>query len=272
MKNIGLGVISAAVMLAASTAGVINSEEGTALRAKNIGETEIIDGESYILTFYDDFDSDELNTANWEYCPEWERADRGGRWSGDMVSVSDGVLKLTTSFDEKENRCKSGAIRSKGLFEQADGYFEASMKLQQAPGFWSAFWLMTPEQGKIGNGGRDGCEIDIMEAYSYKDKMINHALHWDGYGEHHQSSGKNEQLDIYDGEFHTFALKWTKERYYFYVDDELMWDTDDGGVSEVKTYLKLTLEVGSWAGEIDKSSLPSGIEVDYIRVYQFENE
>lgn len=270
MKSICIGIMAA--VLVASAACGIDSEEGTALRARKIGDTEIIDGESYVLTFYDDFDTESLDTKNWEYCPEWERADRGGVWSGDMVSVGDGVLKLTTDFDKEKNRCKSGAVRTKGIFEQAYGWFEASIKLQQTTGFWSAFWLMTPEQGNIGNGGKDGCEIDIMEGYSYADRMINHALHWDGYGEHHQSSGKNEQLDIYDGGFHTFALKWTKQRYYFYVDGELMWDTDDGGVSEVATYLKLTLEVGSWAGEIDKSSLPAGIEVDYVRVYQFEEE
>ncbi len=269
MSNVGLALMAAAVMLITSTACTAGSKEETSMRAKNIGETEIIDGKSYVLTFYDDFDSDVLNTENWEYCPEWERADRGGIWSSDMVSVSNGVLKLAVSFDEEESRCKSGAIRTKGIFEQAYGYFEASMKLQRAPGFWSAFWLMTPEQGRIGNGGTDGCEIDIMEAYSYTDKMINHALHWDGYGEYHQSAGKNEQLDIYDGEFHTFALMWTKERYYFYVDGELMWDSDDGGISAVKAYIKLTVEVGSWAGEIDKSSLPSGIEIDYVRAYQF---
>ena len=34
--------------------------------------------------------------------------------------------------------------------------------------------------------------------------------------------------------------------------------------------VKLTLEVGSWAGEINKSDLPAAVYVDYVRVYQFD--
>lgn len=131
MKNVGLGVMAA--VLAASSACGMGSGDGTALRAKKIGDTEIINGEICILTFYDDFDSDSLNPENWEYCPEWERADRGGIWSGEMVAVGDGVLKLTTAFDEAEMRCKSGAVRSKGLFEQAYGWFEASTSYSRLP-------------------------------------------------------------------------------------------------------------------------------------------
>ena len=56
----------------------------------------------------------------------------------------------------------------------------------------------------------------------------------------------------------------------WYIDGELMWESSDGGVCNQPGYLKLTLEVGSWAGEINKSDLPAAVYVDYVRVYQFD--
>ncbi len=241
-------------------------------RAKKIGDTEIIMGEEYVLTFADDFTKSELNTSNWEYCPEWTRADRGGKWDPRCATVEDGKLVLSVILDEEDVCYKSGAIRTKGLFEQAYGYFECSMRVQNIPGYWSAFWMMCGDVGSIGNEGVDGTEIDIMEAFNAKTFGINHALHWDGYAEHHKSDGVSEyREDLYDGNFHTYSMRWSPEGYKWYIDGELMWESSAGGVCNQPGYMKLTLEVGSWAGEISLSDLPSTVEVDYVRAYQFAN-
>lgn len=42
--------------------------------------------------------------------------------------------------------------------------------------------------GRIGDEGRDGTEIEIMEK-AWLDGRVNHALHWDGYGKAHHSAG-----------------------------------------------------------------------------------
>ncbi len=240
-------------------------------RAMNLGEKEIINGETMVLTFLDEFSGNLLNFDNWEYCPKWERSDRKGKWDPSQVSVANDNLILSVSYDSSEGICKSGAIRTKGLFEQAYGYFECSMKVQTVPGFWSAFWMMCGNVGSVGNDGVDGTEIDIMEAFNAKTYGINHALHWDGYGDYHQSKGVSEyRKDLYEG-FHTYAMSWTPEGYKWYIDGELMWESSAGGVCNQPGYLKLTLEVGSWAGEIDKSDLPAAVYVDYVRVYQFDD-
>ena len=36
----------------------------------------------------------------------------------------------------------------------------------------------------------------------------------------------------------------------FYVDGKETWRTGEGGVSHVPAYLKLTVEIGKWAGDI----------------------
>ena len=46
------------------------------------------------------------------------------------------------------------------------------------------------------------------------------------------------------------------------------WRHSAGGVSQVPEYIKLTEEIGTWGGEIQKASLPDYCEVDYVRVYE----
>jgi hypothetical protein len=43
------------------------------------------------------------------------------------------------------------------------GYYVARIKLQDQPGHWSAFWLNNSSVGKVGNDGRDGTEIAIVD-------------------------------------------------------------------------------------------------------------
>ena len=133
-------------------------------------------------------------------------------------------------------------------FMQAFGYFEAIVKVPDAPGMWSAFWLQGNDVGKIGNGGKDCTEIDIYESsFHQKNRtQTGNALHYDTYDvpwyrcvDHVTDVG----YDLYDGEYHKYALHWTPEYYVFYVDDKPVWATNAGGVSRVEEFLRLTVEI-----------------------------
>ena len=125
----------------------------------------------------------------------------------------------------------------------------------------------------MGNGARDGVEIDIIETIANERGASNSALHWDGYASAHQSLNSGEYgFDIYDGRFHTFGLDRTSEGYSFYVDGALAWQVTDGRCSPCPEngYLKLTLESAAWAGggtTACKLALPAEMQVDYMRVY-----
>ena len=56
--------------------------------------------------------------------------------------------------------------------------------------------------------------------------------------------------------------------YYTYIDGKEVWRSSAGGVSQVPEYLKLTNEIGKWAGDIKQAKLPDYFEVDYVRVYE----
>lgn len=133
-------------------------------------------------------------------------------------------------------------------FLQAFGYFETVVKVPDAPGMWSAFWLQTDDVGKIGNGGKDGTEIDVYESSFHQNNRTKtgNALHYDAYEAPWYRCIDNVTdvgYDLYDGEYHKYALLWTPEYYVFYVDDAPVWATDAGGVSRVEQFLRLTVEI-----------------------------
>jgi beta-glucanase (GH16 family) len=120
--------------------------------------------------------------------------------------------------------------------------------------------------GKIGDEGRDGTEIDIVEI-PWRDGKITMNLHWDGYGKEHKSAGTTMTLPEIKEGFHDYGLWWSKDEYIFYVDAKEVWRSKAGGVSQVPEYVKLTEEIGTWGGDIKTAQLPDYFEVDYVRVY-----
>lgn len=221
------------------------------------------DGKVWKMVWHDEFDGNSLDQTKWTCRPEGKR--KGGWWSPKAVSL-DGKGHLAIKTFKEGDRYLDGCVATQGKFEHAFGYYVARIQLQKQPGHWSAFWMMCPGVGKVGDEGRDGTEIDIMEK-PWLDDRVQHTFHWDGYGKAHKSEGKVVKVPgVMDG-FHTFAIWWKSDEYIFYVDGKETWRTKGGGPSQVPEYLKLSDEVGDWAGDIAKAKLPDEFLVDYVRVY-----
>jgi beta-glucanase (GH16 family) len=162
-------------------------------------------------------------------------------------------------------------VRTRGRFEHTFGYYTARIRLQKSVGHWSAFWLMGDTVGKVGDEGRDGTEIDIMEK-PWLDERVQHALHWDGYGKEHKSKGQVVKIPgVMDG-YHTFSLWWSPTEYIFYVDGKETWRTNAGGVCQAPLFIKLSDEIGKWGGDITQAALPDEFLVDYVRVYDLVDQ
>lgn len=242
----------------------------------------MINGQEYEQVFYDDFEGSTLNRRNWEIGPQQERQN-GNVWRNDMVSLNGkGDLVLSNAVDEDNpDRCKSGAVRSRDRFYNSYGYYEVRCLLQQySTGFWGSFWIMPDSIDSGIDGGADGTEIDIFEsAYLMSDK-VQQGIHFDGYGSRHKTIGQATYVDnVYYG-YHTFALSWEPDQYRFYVDGKLTYTLREGqrmsggatvSISEVESYLKLSVEAGTWAGTFKPESTPhniDGITVDYVKVFK----
>ncbi len=238
-----------------------------ALILNNNASAQVTD--SLVMVWNDEFDGTQLDETKWAPCPEWKRQGLS-YWEADNHQLTgSGELRLDVTQENDSVLC--GAIRTKSIYYQKFGYFEVRCKAPKMHGGWAAFWLM-PDQNSVGDQGKDGTEIDIFETINGMDGKINHALHWDGYGDEHQSMGRSlTRSDIYDDSYHKFGLWWTPTEYVFYIDDVETWRTSAGGVSQVEEYIKLTMEVtdASWAGNWDEQvEKPIHWYIDYVRTYQ----
>ena len=236
---------------------------GVLARAAELGDElpPAPEDKAWQLVWQDEFEGTKLDESKWDV-PNHRRRD--GWWSSKAVSVEKGRLAIRT-FQEGD-RYLDACVRTRGKFEHAHGYYVARIKLQEEPGHWSAFWLYNSSVGKTGNQGRDGTEIDIMEK-PWLDNRVQHALHWDGYGKDHRSEGQVSKVPGVMEGWHTFSLWWKANEYVFYVDGKETWKTNAGGVCQVPLYIKLSDEIGDWAGEIGEANLPDQFLVDYVRVY-----
>lgn len=221
-------------------------------------------GKRWKLGWHDEFNGAELDESKWNRLGDWKRRD--GFWvKEDAALDGQGNLRLRTRKDGERFTC--GALNTRGKFEQAFGYFEIRCEMPKEPGHWPAFWLMGSGVSRVGQDGRDGTEIDIVEI-PWRDGRLTSNLHWDGYGKDHKSDGiKFSRPEVTTG-FHTYGLLWLREEYVFYVDGQETWRSRAGGVCQVPLFVKVTEEIGPWAGDIRQATLPDYFTVDYVRVYE----
>lgn len=252
------------------------------------------------LVWHDEFDGNALDAEKWTVQQGEDGSAlprRGGYWTGDAVSVSDGKLTIKT-YRSSDGGFYSGAVQTDGKYESKYGYYEVRCKLPKAYGIWSAFWLM-PGGDLMATENPDasvaGAEIDVFESPAYPYDLVQQAIHVGGYGENHRSAINLKWLitsygNVYD-EFHTYGVYWTEDIYIFYVDGQEVWKTSmNENVSKVAEYLILSVEVGgnvvdgvpvpgnAWGNPIFKSpdtadnDWTESVEfvIDYVRHYRLD--
>lgn len=241
--------------------------------------------QGYELVWKDEFDGSALDDTKWtaQSAPR-----KGAENTPDAVSVRDGVMTITTWTEGGKHF--TGFLRSAGKFETTYGYFEARIRFHTTPGEWGAFWLTSPSIGKpLGDVAKAGAEIDIVEhravyglgngAGNDASNLMAMALHWDGYGDAHQSKGHPggpaRGEPSLQGNWHTYAVLWTPEHYVFFLDGKEQWTTDVA-LSHRPEFVLLTCEVNDkgWAGAVPEGGFgtretsQTKMEVDWIRVWQ----
>lgn len=220
-------------------------------------------GMEWKLVWHDEFNGNQIDWSRWE-APDFQRRD--GFWSHKTLSLDGKGALVMVVVKDPEGNYLDGCLRTKGKYEKAKGFFVTRVKFHKSQGHWAAFWLMNGCQGRIGNGSADGAEIDIMEK-PWLDDKYNVAIHWDGYGEKHGSVAMAPKLEGAMEGYHTFGLWWSDDAYRFYADGRQTWATTAAGICTEPLYIKLTDEIGDWAGDIRKAKLPDQMMVDYVRVY-----
>ncbi len=178
--------------------------------------------------------------------------------------------KETSSSNDKPRLLVDGAI----LYPTDDAYVRGGNYADNNYGSETTIEL-EDSWGSTSSTYNGGMEIDIMESLGiWGNDVMQHAVHWDGYGADHKSdgSGKINITTSSDG-YHIYAMDWRPGIIDFYVDGTKTWTFANERVGNIASYILLSNQIGGWDGNsvADNNNLPANIYVDYVRVYQKSN-
>ena len=271
-------------------------------------------GRKFSLVWNDEFDGDRMDESKWSYRTNFwgRRAHWFATPEDGAVDVKDGLLhlKLVKRADGQfvSPQLQTGELvwdvphqenpkgfwplpkREKPKFMHRYGYYECRCRLQQLPGWWSAFWMQTPMQGCSLDPRRAGIEHDIMESFD-PGEIIPHCFHANGYGADYLGFRcprvkKNEDaiFKLDKTQFHTFGMLWEPDGYTLYIDGRQhgpkVGQGEGEAVSQTEEFILLTTEAkwyrndhmtGKGVPELEAAAA-SGDEflIDYVRVYDIE--
>lgn len=207
------------------------------------------------LAFSEDFDAPALDKAKWTQVAALPAGN---------VRLADGKLRLGISRNEA-GQWLGGAIVTRNRFEQAQGYFEASIKFGRHQGHHAAFRLVPPKMAP----GERFAEIYVAEGFG-EDTVITWLRHNDGKALKDEKPRSLKPLapGTAGTKFVTYGLLWDKR--------ELTWYADGKKIHSVKVEVpqdKLFISLGSTVSEfelpkLDPAKLPDDIEVDWVKAWK----
>jgi beta-glucanase (GH16 family) len=247
--------------------------------------------EGWHLVWADEFDYTGLpNPSKWSFETEgnaWGWGNKEEQYYTENrlenAKVGDGVLKIIA---RKENYAAgfdytSARIRTKGKADWLYGRFEMSAKLPSGKSIWPAFWMM-PVDTYYGPWPACG-EIDIMEFFGFIPNKAHFSIHTKKYN-HKIGTHKTKQVvnGTLNDTFHVYAVEWFPNRLDFYLDGHKVFtfrkkrNVPDVWPFDRRFYLILNNAVGgefyrSMVHGIDKTVFPQEYIIDYVRVYQWND-
>jgi beta-glucanase (GH16 family) len=237
---------------------------------------------AWTQTFSDDFTGTALDAAKWSVQGPnyWDKA---GHFSRDNVIIGDGVVRLRVERKrghhdddpaKPETDLAEGYLHTLDRFAQRYGYFEARMRLPGAPGLWPAFWMM-PDRGKASNDrqgtGNGGMEFDILEHLTgWGPNRYNIAMHWDGYGKEHKSTGTDRIYVQPDADGYIVAgLLWEPGRLVYFANGAEVLRWENPRVASVPAIMMFTMPTGGWDNTpLEDARLPADFTIDWVRAWQ----
>lgn len=171
----------------------------------------------------------------------------------------------------------SGRIKTKDLFAQRYGRFEARIKLPAGQGIWPAFWMLGADIDEVGWPASG--EIDIMEFRGQQTQLIHGTLHGPGYSgaEPISSTYRLADGETFTDDFHVFAVDWDPGQIRFWVDSEVYQTITTAAVRargkwvfDQPFFILLNVAVGGgFVGPVGRDTqFPAVMLVDYVRVYE----
>lgn len=276
----------AAIMMSAASCTESSELSDSILQESQDSElTEIKSRSTGRVIFEDYFDQPESfpDTAKWILCPPQTSAwNRYMSESYDQAYVFDGKLVLVG--EKIGDTYKTGGVQTLGKFEFQYGKVEVNARFTRtAQGGWAAIWMMPKASTPIYNGWPACGEIDIMEQLNH-DGYVYQTIH-----SHYKNTlgmtvpTPSLTASINAGEFNTYGVEWTEDSLVFSVNGNTTLTYPNLKLEDEETrkqwpfcspyYLILNQALGgdgTWPGPISDDQLPAKMEVDWVRVTQYD--
>lgn len=240
------------------------------------------------LIWADEFEGDQIK-------PHWEHQTFPGIDSGNKELqhytdrpvnsfMADGMLHIrAVEEDYREHNYTSARLTTAKHFSFRYGRVEARAKIPSTKGIWPAIWMM-PTDSVYGGWPHSG-EIDILESVNTANEIYG-TIHYGNPGHVHQGAPFRfpdwTENQLFSDDFHVYAIEWEPEEIRWYVDG-IHFGTQNEWQTKAAPYpapfdqdFHLIVNVavgGNWPGPTDETSVfPQEMLVDYVRVYQTDNE
>lgn len=228
---------------------------------------------TYDLEFSDEFNGD-FDWNKWHKTnPTW-LGRQPGFFSADNVTVEGGALKLTARNESKGDPNQgykdftTAAVKSKNRVRY--GYFEVRSKSMNSIAS-SSFWFYADDPDRW-------TEIDVYETsgahpeHGNKYHMNLHVMKSPETGDEHYSDAKTWEAPFrFADDFHRYGFLWTPEKLCWYVDDQLVRESENKYWTQ-ELYVNFDSEtMPEWFGLPDPQELPATFEIDYIRHWVVED-
>lgn len=238
--------------------------------------------QKYKLSWKEDFNGNEFNPSSWEKIPR-----SVGEWASFMsphpslYEVKRGKLRLYAKQNDVEPSDTAsyltGGLRTRNKHTIKYGKIEVRAKIIGAQGTWPAIWLMPNDFDKWKYPTR--AEIDLLE-YLHQSDFVYQTLHSEYTDEKNLPNQPKRQakVPIRKNRYNTYAVEILPNMLIFSVNgkETLMYSKiETEGLSQypygIESYLMIDMQVGGkWAWNINPSTFPAYIEVDWVKFYDYE--
>lgn len=247
-------------------------------------------GEETNLIWSDEFDGDRLDYDKWT--PEtgahgWGNNELQNYTAINNTEVSNGTLKIIAKKvgdGQDAGDYTSARLNSNESFTYGRMEIRAKIPTLRGNGIWPAIWMLGENISQV---GWPACgEIDIMEYVSYQPNQFYSTIHSTANNHTNGTQVGSGAITLHDieEEFHNYGIIWTEDYIKFYLDEPSNAvfrfnkpenPTPENWPFDKPHYFLLNMAVGGdWGGTqgVNDDNFPSTFEIDYVRVYELDEE
>ncbi len=208
------------------------------------------------LVFSDEFDGDKLDATKWATV---------GEPTAIVPFKAAKISGLRITLIKKEDMIQTNGISTRGKFEQARGYFEASIRMNAYKGHGATFSLRAKDDKATPtiNLYWEGSGPDYLAPVGrYLDDKGQHELRAESAGNKLLKAGESSK------KFNTYGFLWTEKGFTWFLNGKPVHKVDRP-VVDAPMSLSISHRCGEWERpSLNLKQLPDDIDIDWVKIWK----